>query len=104
MRNAPNFSDAANTDYNSAAPLAAVKEDLKSMKQNGAALAQHLKEDTQEIAKSATAEAKHRYADFKDYAGERLKGLEHEVTNKPVQSVAIAFAAGAVLSLLLGRR
>jgi ElaB/YqjD/DUF883 family membrane-anchored ribosome-binding protein len=78
--------------------------DIRSMKQSGADLAQHLKANAQEFTKLASNEARHKLDDFKTYAGTQLKGLENGVVAKPVQSVAIAFAVGAVLSLLLSRR
>lgn len=81
-----------------------ISNDLKSIKQSGADMAQHLKEDAQEFTKLASSEARHKMSDFKAYAGTHLKDIENGVVAKPVQSVAIAFAVGAVLSLLLGRR
>ena len=65
---------------------------------------QHVKDDTVEMAKSAANEAQHKLSDAKSYAKDSLKSLEREVSAKPVQSVAIAFATGAIVSLLLSRR
>ena len=81
-----------------------VREDLKSIKEGGVALAQHLKDDAQEIAKSAKTEAQRELEDLKSFAGDYLGSLEKKITAKPVQSAAIAFTCGIVLSLLLGRR
>jgi ElaB/YqjD/DUF883 family membrane-anchored ribosome-binding protein len=81
-----------------------VTGDLKSIKKGGVSLAHHLQDGTREIAKSAVTEAQHKLGDVQSFAGDHLISLEKEIVAKPVQSVAIAFAAGAVLSMLLGRR
>lgn len=57
-----------------------------------------------EIAGEIAAEGQHRMEDFRSYAAKYLKNIEKEVMAKPVQSIAIAFAAGAILSLMMGRR
>lgn len=74
------------------------------MSVSGANLVRHIKEDTMEIAGEIAAEGQHRMEDFRSYAAKYLKNIEKEVMAKPVQSIAIAFAAGAILSLMMGRR
>lgn len=81
-----------------------VQDDLKSIKQSSADLARHIKEDAVHIAESVVAEGQHKLSDLKSFAGSYLKVLEKEVMAKPVQSMAIAVGAGAILSLLLRRR
>jgi len=81
-----------------------VKSGLKPVLESGATLVQHLKEDTAEIAKSAAAEAQLRFEGVKTKASGYLETVENEVTAKPMQSVAIAFVAGALLSMIMGRR
>jgi len=81
-----------------------VSKDIKSIKDSSVKLAHHLRDDAMEIAHSASAEAQSRYDEMKVVASDYLKTMEREVSAKPVRSVAIAFAAGAALSLLFGRR
>ncbi len=80
-----------------------IQDDLKTIKDGGADLARHLKEDVVHIAESVAVEGRHRYHDAKSTVGKYLKVLEKEVTEKPMQSVAIALGAGALLGLLLRR-
>lgn len=67
-------------------------------------LVQHMRDDTSKLAHSAVEGAQHGYEEMKTAASGYLKSIEREVSNKPVQSVAIAFASGALLSLLMNRR
>lgn len=80
-----------------------VRDDLKSIKDGSVDLARHLKEDAVHIAESIAAEGQHRYQDAKTFAGRYLNVLEKEVTEKPMQSMAIALGAGALLGLFLRR-
>lgn len=81
-----------------------IRHDLDSLKTNVVEL-------TKRITAQGTVQAEH----LKDAAYTRLthlgeesltqfKHLEDQIRAKPGQSVAIAFAAGVVASLLLGRR
>ncbi len=75
-----------------------IKEDLGSLKDNTVELAQHVKKDglnqVEETAKS-----------LKSFGQKELKKAEKYVKQKPMQSIAIAFAGGVVASILLrGRR
>lgn len=84
-------------------PSCEVRDDLKSIKDGSVDLARHLKEDVVHIAESVAVEGRQRYDDAKSVAEKYLKVLEKEVTEKPMQSVAIALGAGALLGLLLRR-
>jgi ElaB/YqjD/DUF883 family membrane-anchored ribosome-binding protein len=97
-----------NTSKNSIKPInldpsCEISDDLKSIKDGSVDLARHLKEDVVHIAESVAAEGQHRYDDAKSFAGKYMKAIENEVTEKPMQSVALAIGAGALLGLLLRR-
>jgi ElaB/YqjD/DUF883 family membrane-anchored ribosome-binding protein len=77
---------------------------VKSLYTSGENLVRHLKEDTAEIATGMAAEGKSKMKDARVFAAKYMKNLEEEISERPVQSVAIAFAIGAVVSLMLGRR
>lgn len=81
-----------------------LKQDAQSMKNNTVELARHVKEDASEQAKVISKKAQERYMELKEIAGEEYQKIEKKVKEKPTQSIAIAFAAGLALSLLLGRR
>ncbi len=83
---------------------AKISEPGSSQGESVSHLAQHLKEDTLEIMKSANTQTQKKMKDLKTYAGDTLKKLEGEVSAKPIQSMAISFAVGALLSHLLARR
>ncbi len=74
-----------------------IKQDLESLKDNSVELAQHVKNDAvykiEETTSSVKAQAK-----------AELKKVEKHVEANPIQSVAIAFAGGVLLSMLMGRR
>lgn len=69
-----------------------------------ATVVQHMQDDAKKLANSAIEGAQHKYMDMKTAASGYLKTIEREVSDKPVQSVAIAFASGVLLSLLMNRR
>lgn len=80
------------------------EDNVKTIKESGEALAGHIKEDTINIAHSVAAEGQEKIKEMKSYAGGYLDMIEHEVSAKPVQSLAIAFVSGFFINLLLGRR
>ncbi len=77
---------------------------VKTLYASGENLIRHLKEDTAEIATEMAAEGKSKMKDARAFTAKYIKNLEEEISERPVQSVAIAFAIGAVVSLMLGRR
>ncbi|MDP9196564.1 MAG: DUF883 C-terminal domain-containing protein [Pseudomonadota bacterium] len=79
-------------------------ETYKSLKDSGVALGQHVKEDAREIARSAMNGAMEKMQDLRSFMGRTGEYLEKEVRARPLQSLGIAVAAGAVLSFLLRRR
>ena len=81
-----------------------IKQDIDSLKSDTIELAKHIKEDgaakTAEIKEMATE----RVQTMTEQGKERLKDVESKVKKKPLQSLAIAFAAGLAFSVLMGRR
>ena len=71
---------------------------------SGANLIRHIKEDTMEIAEGIAIEGQHKIDDIRSFASKYIQIAEKEIVAKPVQSIAIAFATGAILSLMMGRR
>lgn len=81
-----------------------IREDLHSLKDNVVELTRHLKKDGVEQAGEANMYVKERLADIQSHGKKGIKQVEEQVKNKPGQSLAIAFATGAVLSMLLRGR
>jgi ElaB/YqjD/DUF883 family membrane-anchored ribosome-binding protein len=81
-----------------------IKEDLNSLRQNVVELTKHIGKDGKIQTEELKSKAFGTYKDFKSSARAQLKDLEGHVREKPGQSIAIAFAAGIVASLLMGRR
>ena len=76
-------------DYNK------IKEDISTLKNDLASLLKRFEKDGLDHLKSTVADVKSK-CDF-DKVGDAVK-------ENPKESIAIAFAAGAVLALLLGRK
>lgn len=68
-------------------------EDLKSLKNHAVDLGTHIKEDGQQQIEAA-----------KESAMTRVHKVEQQVKANPMASVAIAFGAGVLASVILGRR
>jgi ElaB/YqjD/DUF883 family membrane-anchored ribosome-binding protein len=81
-----------------------LKEDLRAIKDDSIALARDLKEDGITAAKNVGTDVKEKVDEMKTHASEHLGTIAKEVKARPLQSMAIAFAAGAVASLFIGRR
>lgn len=72
--------------------------------EHGAAFMSHVKEDVKEMALSAEKSAQHKYEAIKDFADDYLSRLQKHVVARPMQSLAIAAAAGALISIFMRRR
>ncbi len=81
-----------------------IKQDLTSLKQHASELTEHVKEDGAKQAEEIKEYAAERFSEFKDSTQKQIEAVEGYVQKKPVQAVAIAFGAGLIASLLLGRR
>lgn len=75
-----------------------IKDDLESLKDNTVELANHIKEDGAKQIEQTSETLKTR-------AQIKKLEVEQQIKTKPLQSVALAFAGGMALSMLLrGRR
>lgn len=73
-----------------------VVDGAKTMIGSGTAMAGHIRDDAVDITNAAISEVK-------SFVGPYVDRMEKEVKTYPVQSVAIAFGVGALLSFLLRR-
>ncbi|MAS87272.1 MAG: hypothetical protein CMH30_04760 [Micavibrio sp.] len=81
-----------------------IKKDLTSLKKDTIKLAEHVKKDGATQASHLKEVVSEQADHLQDMGKSQLKNLEKQVKAKPAQSVAIAFAAGVLTSILLGRR
>ncbi len=81
-----------------------IKEDIVSLRSNIVELTQHLKKDGMKQTKRLKDNAADQISELQKTGKEHLENLEGQVKQKPLQSVAIAFASGLVFSMLVGRR
>ncbi len=84
--------------------MAEIREDLDALRHNVVSLTRHVKAEGSAQAEDFKVAALERFAAMRDTGKEQLKSAEQRVKARPVQSVAVAFAAGVVASYLLGRR
>lgn len=77
---------------------------LAPIKESVATLGQHVKEDAAAVAQTAKDQAQKKVDGISAEVDSYVDVLKKDLTEKPIQTVAIAFAAGAIVSLLLGRR
>jgi ElaB/YqjD/DUF883 family membrane-anchored ribosome-binding protein len=71
---------------------------------HGSAFMSHVKEDVKEMALSVEKGAQHKYEAIKEFADGYLSRLQKHVVARPMQSLAIAAAAGALISIFMRRR
>jgi ElaB/YqjD/DUF883 family membrane-anchored ribosome-binding protein len=86
------------------AELADIKKDLSLLKKDTIKLAEHVKKDGVVQAEHLKEVVTEQVSGLQDAGLDQLKSLEKRVKAKPAQSIAIAFAAGIVASILLGHR
>ncbi len=63
---------------------------------SGVQMAEHMYDDAAKVANAAVS-------DVKSFTGPYVNWVEKEVNSNPVQSIAIAFGVGALLSFFLSR-
>lgn len=91
-----------------------IRSDVESLKTNIMALSKQVEAEGKLTAADVKAKAKDNIAElrqrmqenisnFQDYSKEQFAVAEKEIKRKPVQSVAIAFGVGVLLSALLRR-
>lgn len=81
-----------------------IRDDLESLKSNVVELTKHLTNDGSDYAQLMAKKAKKRLHEAQDLSRDELYRLEDTVRTHPTQSVAMAFLAGALASLLLRSR
>lgn len=81
-----------------------IREDLDSLKNNVVELTKHVQKNGAEHTKEATRMLRSRLDHFKKSGQDQLYQMEKQVKAKPMQSLALAFAAGMLASLVIGRR
>ncbi|MBA4151882.1 MAG: hypothetical protein C0509_04910 [Acinetobacter sp.] len=84
--------------------VANLRQDLNNIKQDVRDLAEHAVEAGAENAAKLRAEAAERLEYLKDAGTKNMARVEKRIREKPAQSLAIAFGAGILLSLLFGRK
>ena len=80
-----------------------IREDIQSLKGNIVALSKKMEAEGRLSAAELKAKAMNNVSSLQDYSKDQLAAVEKEIKAKPAQSVAIAFGAGLVLSLLMRR-
>lgn len=81
-----------------------LKDDLSALKKHVSDLMARTKRDGLEGAEKIGVRAKEKLDDLKDLGSHRIQQVEDRVKENPVQSIAIAFAAGFLASMLLRKR
>lgn len=81
-----------------------IKHDIDSLKSNTIELGKHIKEDGAAKTEQLKEVASNRLHALADQGKDQLKNIESRVKEKPLQSMAIAFAAGLAVSVFMGRR
>ncbi|MDF2368232.1 hypothetical protein [Sneathiella sp.] len=81
-----------------------LKEDLASLKSHVSELTAALKKDGVAEAEKLSEKAKEKLGELKDRGQDGIHQIEERVKEKPGQSIAIAFAAGFLASMLLRNR
>ncbi|MCD8497031.1 MAG: hypothetical protein LRZ85_02460 [Alphaproteobacteria bacterium] len=81
-----------------------IRGDLNALKKDAIKLGNHVAADGKERLQEMSQSAKEQISSLKAAGETQIHSLEERVKAKPMQSVAIAFGAGLLASVLLGRR
>ena len=81
-----------------------IKDDLASLKDDVVSLTQHVKSNGGKHVDDAKRFAGKQLEKARKAGEKTVKNIEHRVTEKPGQALAIAFFAGLAASFLLGKR
>jgi ElaB/YqjD/DUF883 family membrane-anchored ribosome-binding protein len=81
-----------------------IRADIELLKENIVKLTQHLGENGSARFGTMKSKANEKVTYLKGQGRDQMATLEKEVKENPVQSVAIAFAAGLVTSYIFGRK
>jgi ElaB/YqjD/DUF883 family membrane-anchored ribosome-binding protein len=77
---------------------------VNDIKENVVNLAQNLKDVGRERATVAADYVRDQVENIKETSAEAMEEVEERIKSRPAQSLAIAFAAGALMSYLFSRR
>ncbi|HPF47003.1 MAG TPA: hypothetical protein PK690_09060 [Emcibacteraceae bacterium] len=80
-----------------------IRQDLNSLKSNVVELTKHIQHDGRLTVDDVKESASERLKVLSVTGKKKLKDVEGRVKDKPVQSLAMAFAAGLVLSAMIKR-
>lgn len=80
-----------------------IRHDLDSLRNNVVELTKHVTKDGDAKVEDLKKVASERWEEMAKDGKKRLAMAESRVKEKPAQSLAIAFAAGALLSMLMKR-
>lgn len=79
-----------------------IRNDIKALKQDLSSLSHHAIEAGAEGAAQLRVQASESYDQLRETSLRNLSRLEGRIRAKPAQSMAIAFAVGAFVSMLFG--
>jgi ElaB/YqjD/DUF883 family membrane-anchored ribosome-binding protein len=83
---------------------AELRKDIDALKQDLSSLSQHAVEAGAEGAAHLRQHASESYDQLRASSRQNMARLESRIRQKPAQSMAIAFAVGALVSMLFGGR
>lgn len=81
-----------------------IREDLDSLRTNVVELTKHIRKDSTAQTREVQKMLSHRLHDLEARAQKSYKNMENGIKAQPGKSVAMAFAAGLVASMLFTRR
>ena len=81
-----------------------IKKDLDSLRTNVVELTKHIQTNGKDRTAGIASSAAEKLTDIKSNGEKQLHAVENRVKGRPLESVAVAFAAGAAISFLMGRK
>lgn len=81
-----------------------IRDDINALKSNTVDLARHVKKAGSHKTEDMTEAASKSFKRLAVQGKEKLKSIEGQIKEKPLQSMAIAFIAGLVFDALLKRK
>jgi len=100
----PTYDETKDADRKAVKDNKEVFLEAQNIKENVVGLARSIKDNSTDKAHVAADYVRDRMEDWKHSGTDALGRIESRIQAKPAQSVAIAFTAGLLASLLLGRR
>jgi ElaB/YqjD/DUF883 family membrane-anchored ribosome-binding protein len=81
-----------------------IRHDLESLKNNVVELTRHVQQHGAKRATDVSKKARQSLSDLQRRGKAEMNKIEKKVKEKPGQSLAVAFVAGLITSILLGRK